>query len=129
MKIVQKNWVFDNVADNVYRALEELNEYEFEGQVDFCFAPLFYYDVENRIVVNASSIGAEPPKLVILDKSEIREVVDVVTKSSEQVILSRNYGLQDFFNDHANAKCIVFFLSTGYTIFHEGYRIRVYIDE
>ena len=47
---------------------------------------------------------------------------------TERIKLSRNYGLQDFFNEHKNAKCIVFFLCEN-TIFHEGYTIRVFVDK
>lgn len=128
MKIVQKNWAYSPNIENAYRAIEELNEYEFNGQIDFTFSPIFLYDPDNRIAVNLTAVGAETPKMAILDEDKIVKIERIVSKSTEVYPLSRNYSLQDFFNDHANAKCIVFFLSEG-TIFHEGYRIRVYIDE
>lgn len=129
MKIVKKNWAYDSDSDIAYHAIEELNEYEFAGKVDFAYCPVFLYDAENCITINGVVGRTETPKMVILDDSEIKEVANIQSKSTVAVLLSRNYDLQDFFNDHKNAKCIVFFLGTGYTIFHEGYRIRVYIDE
>jgi hypothetical protein len=135
MNIVKKEWVYSHYE--MSWAKQELAEYEFDGRIDFARGPIFLYDEKNHIVVDYEDTGRKDAIKVLINdvivdyKNGYDETGPFCLFKSVKVDrfrLSKNYGLQDFFNDHKKAKCIVFFVYTS-SIFHDGYTIRVYIDE
>jgi len=121
MNIIKKQWI-DTKDDHHKYVEQELNEYNFNGRIDFSSNPAFPYDIQLKIVLDNDSNNVIINGIV----SEVKNSGNFVVV--ERVQLSKNYNLQDFFNDNKDAKCIVFYLS-GQSLFHEGYTIRTYIDK
>lgn len=128
MNIVKKEWVYQHY--DLPWAKQELHEYDFDGRVDFALGPIFYYDPINHIVVDYEDTGSENAIKVLIDGElvELNKNTEISSFKVERIRLSRAYGLQEFFNEHRKAKCIIFYVF-GNSVFHEGYTIRVYIDE
>jgi len=112
---------------------EEIKDYDFNGIVDFVDYPVFVYDIKNFVRVDQAS---DPETIqvmqnlykVIEDDKIINYSGEFQTLTSHTIKLSKHYDLQDFFNEYQNAKCIVFNISTtGSSVFHAGYIIRVCI--
>lgn len=127
MNIVKKEWVYQPF-EIPELAKTELTEYEFDGRIDFSFGPIFCYDVNNHITIDYGNDKYKATKVLINDEVVDLKKITIKSVSVERIRFTRSYSLQDFFNEHKNAKCIVFFLY-GPSIFHEAYTIRVYIDE
>jgi hypothetical protein len=111
----------------------ELEDYDFNGVVDFSDYPVFVYDTINFVRVDGAS-DPETQKIienfykVIEDDKIINYSGKFETLTSARIKLSKHYDLQAFFNEYMDAKCIVFNLSTsGSSIYHDGYTIRVSI--
>jgi len=132
MNIVKKEWVYKCGADiDAEYGAKELADYEFDGQVEFTSLPINRYDINNHIImpfVNNEFNFMTVSKVLINDQYTDLKELNPRTISVEKIQLSGKYGLQQFFDEHKKAKCIVFYTDHG-TIFHTGYTIRVFIDE
>ena len=118
-------------SDNIILK-HELGEYEFDGAIDFTYAPTFLFDTENLIVmphdVEQSDLGS---KIFIEEEGKIVNIKGQSAKLYHvgSVVLLRDFTLQDFLDKNREASCIVFYLNPEYpeTVFHPGNRIRVAI--
>ena len=125
MNIIKKEWINPEFGDKKY-LIKELLEYNFEGRIDFCWAPSFLYDSFNKLVIDNTN---SPTKLLLNDEIVEISTENILNKRVEVIKLSKSFDLQDFFDKHKNAKCIVFFVYNMVSVFHEAYTIRVFIDE
>lgn len=112
---------------------EEIKDYDFDGVVDFSDAPVFVYDTINFVRVDGA-FDSETQKVienlykVIEDDKVINYSGKFETLQTTKIRLSKQYDLQDFFNEYADAKCIIFNIADiGSSIYHAGYTIRVCI--
>jgi len=129
MNIIKKLW-FIPTAPIPQFAIDELKEYNFNGNIELVNSPIFVYEKNRHFVINCPDNSIEEKDFKILINDEIIELkgFTVSSASVDRIKLSKDYSLQEFFNEHKNAHTIVFFLC-GASIFHEAYTIRVYIDE
>jgi len=127
MNVIKKMWFQPQTQIPEY-ALQELSEYEFNGNIELSLLPIFPYEKEKHFVIDCPGDYEKFNSVIINGELLKLEKLTVSSVQTERIRLSKNYNLQDFFNEHKNAKCIVFFLC-GNTIFHEGYTIRVFVDK
>lgn len=131
MKILKKFWFKQETPITKYLE-DELSDYNFAGTVEFVNLPVFAYEINRHFVVDYSENVNNKDNVKVIINDQIIDLHSLTINSVgvSRIKLSRNYDLQKFFDDHANAHTIVFFLSAnGNSIYHEGYTIRAYIDE
>jgi len=123
--------VIDPDNDSLKR---ELEEYEFNGAVDFSKGPTFVFDNDNLIVlpheVESSDVGS---KVFIEEDGRIINIKGENTAfiQTQPIKLGRHFNLQDFFEKNRDASCIVFYVDHEHsgTIFHSGNIIRAAVIE
>jgi len=133
MEFFINKFVVKKFDDNIYvnNLIEELNSYEFKGKIDFVNSPTCIYNTKDKFVMNFGTLidsNSGYLDYVIDGKRIIVNTDDRKFIQVEQVNLSHKFSIQDFFNRHKDAYCIVFYTPDGKTIFHQGNKIRVYID-
>ena len=116
MKFIEKYYIKEEEY-SFEDAKKELEEYSFDGIIEFTSSPDFYFDVKNKIVVEGEG------DKIFLDK-KYTEIDKLISKDAGQIKLSKNYSLQHFFDDNKTASCIIFYPTPSGNIFHEGYIIR-----
>ena len=129
MKFPEKYEIVRKVESNYDDILkQELLEYDFEGDVDFCSTPTCTFDVENNIIVPFYEKGdpEDASSYLYIDDKLVKAGLNVKFLQVGTFRLKRNYHLQDFFDKNKDAKCIVFYRhpdSLG-SVFHPGNQIR-----
>ena len=123
MKFLNKAYVIQNIPSSEFEnARKELEEYEFNGLIEFVAAPVFLMDSGYNFVIKQGVT-------TMLINGVLTEIDGEKFEQVNSIKLSRNYTLQDFFNENKNAKCIVFYITSSDSVFHEGNKIRPKIIE
>lgn len=112
------------------RALSELEEYDFPGVVDFANAPTCSYNAKHQIVLPTTN-GGDPFALLINGKlvTDPANQKDLKFLEASSYQLGRKQTLQDFFDIHKSKPVIVFYLTEGGSIYHEGGVVRPFVFE
>lgn len=106
-------------------AKKELQDYSFDGVIEFSTNPLFTMDIKHFIVLDYFQTVEEKTFIKIDNNLVPINGDDVLFFQLETWALGPRFSLQDFFDKYKNAKCIVFYLSeNAQSVFHEGYTIR-----
>ena len=126
MEFLVNKFVVKKFDDSLYinNLLEELTPYTFKGKVDFTCRPACIYSTKDKFVMKDS----EHPDYILNDKKIKVNEDDMRIIQVGEVKLTHKFSIQDFFNQNKDAYCIVFYTPDGQTIFHQGNKIRVYID-
>lgn len=107
------------------RARRELEEYDFPGHVDFAEGPTCTYNKKYNVVLPTTN--SEQPFSLLIDGEIVPDPMNEEDRKFLQAAtldLSRKFNLQDFFDSNKDAVAIVFYVTEGGSIFHEGARVR-----
>ncbi len=108
---------------------KELEDYDYDGYVDFCVAPVCEYDLKNHLVINARTDNSEDEFYIFRDGNLIRLGEEIKFLQMATFKFKKGYHLQEFFDQYSKSIGMVFYVSPDNpnTIFHAGNLIRVAI--
>lgn len=120
--------LFKKIMPTSIIAQKELEDYTWDGIIEFTNSPTFTMNIKHFLVMNYfinqdnEIFLKKEDKLIPVNKEDIQFF------QIETCKLGPNFSLQDFFDKNKDAKCIVFYLSeTSGSLFHEGYKIRAVV--
>lgn len=129
MKFRKRYKVLNEISFNDVALRRELNEYEFDGAIDFTYGPTFVFDVTHFFVLPPEPDSLDSGNKILIE--EDNKIVDVISDSvkfmqTASLKLKRDFALQDFFDKNKEASCIIFYVNPDHpdTIFHPGNIIR-----
>ena len=130
MKFPEKYKIIKEVNPYTNDALQhELEQYDYEGIIDFADSPVCSYDLKNNMVVGISSEETNNS-----NSYYVKENGEKFTEAGKEIKFlqmgtwqfKRDFTLQDFFDKYKDAPAIVFYPSqeTPSSVFHAGNKIR-----
>ena len=129
MKFPEKYQIVRRVDPTLDAIKMELDQYDFDGMVDFMEGPTGILNTEANVVAPFHKKGDPPPdqtyiyvndKLVKIN-DENNKFIQVAT-----VRFNKTFHFQDFLDNNKDVKALIFYPSPDHpTIFHAGNHIRV----
>ena len=113
---------------NYSKAKDEVFQYDFNGFVDFSDGPTMSFNPDHNIVI-PSNLNTELYSELYINGKHVSLKSKETFLQCGSLPLTRVKTLQRFFDHNKDAQGVIFFLTEGGSIFHEGNVVRPCVVE